>query len=93
MATEVLDVRGKTCPIPLLLTKRKLESMRTGDLLEVLGDFPQTMENIQRLVERTGNQMIKVEESRGEFSILIRKNTSENASGALEENVSCKSSE
>jgi tRNA 2-thiouridine synthesizing protein A len=93
MATEVLDVRGKICPIPLLLTKRKLESMRDGEILEVLGDYPQTRENIQKLAQRTGNETVKVDESEGEFRILIRKNASEVGSGIRKEDLSCKSSE
>jgi tRNA 2-thiouridine synthesizing protein A len=90
MANEVLDVRGKICPIPILLTKRKLESMRDGEVLEVLGDYPQTRENIEKLVQRTGNGTLKVEESEGQFRIFIRKNTSEGSS-RVREDLSCKS--
>ena len=93
MAAELLDVRGKICPVPLLLTKRKLEAMRKGDLLEVLGDFPQTRENIQDLVKRTGNETLKVEEYKGEFKILIRKNVNDNSGKVSNEDLSCKSPE
>lgn len=91
MESKVLDVRGKICPVPLLLTKRKLESMKEGEELEVLGDFPQTRENIQNLVNRTGNEILKVEEHEGEFRILIRKNAHDVAGKVREEDLSCKS--
>jgi tRNA 2-thiouridine synthesizing protein A len=87
----VLDVRGKICPVPLLLTKRKLESMGGGELLEVVGDFPQTRENIQELVNRMGNETLKVEESGGEFRILIRKSANDVAGRVRKEDLSCKS--
>jgi tRNA 2-thiouridine synthesizing protein A len=93
MAAELLDVRGKICPVPLLLTKRKLEAMREGDLLEVLGDFPQTRENIQDLVKRTGNETLKVQEYKGEFKILIRKNVNDVSGKVSDKDLSCKSPE
>jgi len=89
MGTIVLDVRGKICPVPLLLTKRKLESMVKGELLEVLGDFPQTKENIRDLVKRMGDEILKVEESRGEFKILIRRTSDGVSSKVREQDVSC----
>jgi tRNA 2-thiouridine synthesizing protein A len=93
MAGILLDVRGKICPVPLLLTKRKLESMGDDELLEVIGDFPQTKENIQELVKRTGNEVLKVEESRGEFRILIRRIANDATSRVRDEDLSCKSPE
>ena len=91
MTNIVLDVRGKICPVPLLLTKRKLESMGDGEVLEVVGDFPQTRENIEELVNRMGNETLKVEESGGEFRILIRKSTNHVTGRVREEDLSCKS--
>jgi tRNA 2-thiouridine synthesizing protein A len=74
MANKVLDVRGKVCPVPLIVTKRKLESMHYGEVLEVLSDFPQTRDNIQKIVERMGIETVKVEGKKGTFKIVIRKN-------------------
>jgi tRNA 2-thiouridine synthesizing protein A len=89
MGREVLDVRGKICPVPLLLTKRRLEAMRNGEVLEVIGDYPQTRDNIQKLVQRTGSETLKIEESVGEFRILIRKNTLKAENEVHEEDLSC----
>jgi tRNA 2-thiouridine synthesizing protein A len=73
LANDLLDVRGKTCPIPVLLTKRKLETMKEGEVLQVIGDYPQTRENILKMVERTQNKVLDVEEAKGSFKITIRK--------------------
>ncbi len=89
MGIEVLDVRGKICPVPLLLTKRKLESMRNSEELEVIGDYPQTRDNIQRLVQRMGSETLKIEESDDEFRIFIRKNALKVHRVVLEEDSSC----
>jgi len=37
---EVLDVQGEICPYPQLYTRKKLESMAAGKVLEVLTDHP-----------------------------------------------------
>jgi len=46
LATEQLDVKGKMCPIPVALTKRKLESMVSGQLLEVVGEGELEFDNV-----------------------------------------------
>jgi len=93
VASETLDVRGKICPIPLLFTKRKLESMSEGEVLQVIGDYPQTRENILKLVERTRNEVLGVEEAKGAFKITIRKKALSQGEGNLDEtDVSCPSS-
>lgn len=37
---ETLDVQGEICPYPQLYTRKKLESMASGKILEVLTDHP-----------------------------------------------------
>ena len=91
MVYQTLDVRGKVCPVPLLLTKRKLESMHSGEVLEVLSDFPQTRDNIQSLVESTGNETLKIEDERGTFRIVIRKSPSQTMGSADGEDLPCPS--
>ncbi len=37
---EILDVQGETCPYPQIYTRKKLESMPVGQILEVVTDHP-----------------------------------------------------
>ena len=93
MANDLLDVRRKACPIPVLLTKRKLESMKEGEVLQVVGDYPQTRENILKMVKRTQNKVLDVEEAKGSFRITIRKKSSSRNDENLDEmDASCQSS-
>jgi tRNA 2-thiouridine synthesizing protein A len=73
LATEKIDVKGKMCPIPVALTKRKLESMTSGQLLEVTGESELEFGNIQRWVEQHGHEVVKAIKAEGEFKIKIRK--------------------
>jgi len=38
--TETLDVLGRVCPYPLVLTKKALEKLPGGSLLKILCDAP-----------------------------------------------------
>lgn len=35
-----LDTRGLKCPLPVLKARKRLKSMATGDVLEVIADDP-----------------------------------------------------
>lgn len=73
MATERLDVKGKMCPMPVAFTKRKLESMAAGQLLEVVGEGELEFDNVQRWVKTNGHEVVEASKSGTEFRILIKK--------------------
>ena len=73
MEMEKLDVKGKMCPMPVAFTKRKLESMSSGQLLEVVGEGGLEFENIQRWVKNNGHEIVEASMSGLEFKILVRK--------------------
>ncbi len=55
----ILKCEGLVCPMPVAKTKRKLNEMEIGDILEITGDFAEASENIKRFVENEGQQVIK----------------------------------
>lgn len=73
MKTEKLDVKGKMCPMPVAFTKRKLESMASGQLLEVVGEGELEYDNVQRWVKNNGHEVVEASKSGMEFKILIKK--------------------
>jgi tRNA 2-thiouridine synthesizing protein A len=73
MSIEKIDVKGKMCPMPVALTKRKLESMTSGQQLEVTGEGEAELENIQRWVKNNGHEVIEVTKAGNEFKLLIKR--------------------
>jgi tRNA 2-thiouridine synthesizing protein A len=73
LAIEKLDVKGKMCPIPVAFTKRKLENMDPGQLLEVIGEGELEFDNIQRWTKNNGHQVVETSKSEKEFRIMIKK--------------------
>ena len=54
-----LNCAGLVCPQPVAKTKRMMNSMNSGDLLEVKGDFAEAGENIKRYIEKHGGKVIE----------------------------------
>jgi tRNA 2-thiouridine synthesizing protein A len=70
---EKLDTKGQVCPMPVALTKRKLDSLKPGQILEVTGDCGPSLENIQRWAKNQGHEVVEVSKSDVEFKIKIKK--------------------
>ena len=72
---EVLDVLGRVCPYPLVLTKKQLEKLSGGDVLKILCDAPASAEDsIPRFAEKQGYaiEVVKLED-KGYWEIYIQK--------------------
>ncbi len=72
--TYRLDLNGLVCPLPVARTKKKLSEMESGDILEVIGDFEESGQNIKRYIENHGNSVIKFEINGEDYYIKIEKN-------------------
>ncbi len=59
--------------MPVAFTKRKLESMASGQLLEVAGEGELEFDNIQRWVKNNGHEVVETSKSENEFRIIIKK--------------------
>ena len=71
-ADKTLDVRGEICPNPDVRTMTTLEKMDKGQILEVLVDYPLSVERIPKNVENRKHKVLKVEKVSGpEHRILI----------------------
>ena len=59
--------------MPVAFTKRKLESMASGQLLEVVGEGELEFDNVQRWVKNNGHEVVEASKSGAEFRVLIKK--------------------
>ena len=70
---EVLDVLGRVCPYPLVLTKKQIEKMSSGQVLKILCDAPASAEDsIPRFAEKSGYP-IEVEKTGDHWEIYLEK--------------------
>jgi tRNA 2-thiouridine synthesizing protein A len=72
---QTLDTLGRVCPYPLLLTKKALEKLGSGQTLKVLCDAPASAEDsIPRYAEKQGYNFESVKlEDNGYWELFIKK--------------------
>ena len=59
--TKTLDVRGEICPYPDVNTMTTLKQMNKGEILEILVDYPMSVERIPRSAKKNGHKVLAVE--------------------------------
>lgn len=71
--TYTLDVCGYTCPHPQLYTKKSLEKMAEGEILEVIFDNPSSQESITQMCNAEGHEVVESTQDGSRFVIKIEK--------------------
>lgn len=70
---ETLDVRGECCPYPLILTKKKVEKLRSGEILKIIADDPVAPQNIDAWAKKSGNKLLAVQQEGKIFNIFVQR--------------------
>lgn len=70
---KTLDVKDLTCPIPLIQTKRTLEKMKPGEILEVLCNSADTAANVPGWCEKSGYLFLGDKQEEDHTKIYIKK--------------------
>jgi TusA-related sulfurtransferase len=70
---QVLDAKGLSCPLPILRTKKAVESLTKEQVIKVETTDPGSKNDMASWAKRTGNQILKVEEGSGTFTFFIKK--------------------
>jgi sulfite reductase (ferredoxin) len=68
-----IDLLGVKCPFNYVKTKLKLETMQSGQRLEVLLDDGEPSENVPRSVQSDGHKLLSHVEENGHHKIVIEK--------------------
>jgi tRNA 2-thiouridine synthesizing protein A len=70
---ETLDARGLSCPMPLLKTKKAIEKLASGEILEILGTDPGTRNDLPNWAKRSGHEFLGEKEDEGFNRYFVRK--------------------
>ncbi len=61
--TDTLDCTGDVCPYPDVKSKRKVKKMNSGEVLEILVDYPLSAERIPETMESLGHKVVSVDKT------------------------------
>jgi len=69
-----LDMRGTSCPGPILEAKKLLDGMKSGEVLMLVSNCPGTPADVDAWVKNTALELVdRVEIARGAFEFYLRK--------------------
>ncbi|MEJ2688940.1 MAG: sulfurtransferase TusA family protein [Deltaproteobacteria bacterium] len=69
----LLDVTGYVCPHPQIYTKKALEKIKSGDVLDVVFDNPSSSESVSAMCDSEGHDIIPKEMNGGKYVSSIKK--------------------
>jgi TusA-related sulfurtransferase len=71
---ETLDVKGASCPMPVVKTKSAIDGLSEGEVLEVLATDPGSMSDIDGWASGTdGVELVDQEEGNDVYKHYVRK--------------------
>lgn len=73
MSDTVLDVKGLTCPLPVLKANKALRALPGGARLTVLATDPASLADFQAFCAETGHELLATETVAGVFRFSLRK--------------------
>lgn len=73
MVDQVLDLRGSSFPYCCLKAMSMLRKMKPGEVLEVLGTDPLTLEDLPLVLQESEDELIKVDKDKNFFRLYLRR--------------------
>lgn len=76
-ANEVLDAKGLACPMPIVKTKKAMNDLAEGKILEIQATDKGSKADLKAWAERTGNQYLGTIEEAGVLKHYLRKSAND----------------
>jgi tRNA 2-thiouridine synthesizing protein A len=73
MAETVLDVKGLSCPLPVLRANKVLRALPPGERLRVLATDRAAVADFQAYCRETGHALLAWSEEGGVFNFVVRR--------------------
>ena len=70
---QQLDARGMNCPLPILRTRKAINQINSGDLLEIIATDPGSVKDMESFCTQTGNRLVSSNEADNSFIFVIEK--------------------
>ena len=71
--TKTLDAKGLACPMPIVRTKKTMDSMNSGEVLKVLATDKGALNDFAAWAKSGGHTILEQKEEAGVLSFYIQK--------------------
>lgn len=70
---SMLDCTGMACPMPILKTKKAVDSLQVGQVLKMIATDPGSVSDVQAWTAKTGHALLAHEKEGDKFVFFIKK--------------------
>ena len=70
---KTLDLKGLSCPLPIVKTAQGIKEVESGELIEALATDPGSVADFNAWCKSTGNELVEQGDDGGVFRFVIRK--------------------
>ena len=68
-----LDCKGLNCPLPILKTKKAIDTLASGQVLKLMATDPGSVNDVNAWSRRTGNPLVASEKEGNVFVFYLQK--------------------
>jgi tRNA 2-thiouridine synthesizing protein A len=72
-ADQTLDCSGMACPMPILKTKKAIDSLQIGQVLKMIATDPGSTSDMEAWTAKTGHELVGSEQSGKSYIFYIKK--------------------
>ncbi|MGF1477315.1 MAG: sulfurtransferase TusA family protein [Geminicoccaceae bacterium] len=72
-ADEVLDASGLSCPLPVLKAQKRLATMASGCVLQLISTDPAAVRDVTELCAARGHVLVKDQAEAGRYAFWIKR--------------------
>ncbi|QKS71622.1 sulfurtransferase TusA family protein [Paenalkalicoccus suaedae] len=72
-AKGILDAKGLACPMPIVKTKKAMNNLESGDVLEIHATDKGAKADLAAWSKSGGHELLSQEEDNGTFKFWIKK--------------------
>jgi tRNA 2-thiouridine synthesizing protein A len=70
---RTLDLKGLSCPLPIVKTAQAMKELSSGELIEALATDPGAVPDFNAWCTSTGNELVEQTDADGVYRFVIRK--------------------
>ncbi|WP_027414727.1 sulfurtransferase TusA family protein [Aneurinibacillus terranovensis] len=69
----VVDAKGLSCPMPIVKAKKAIDSLESGQVMELETTDKGSVKDVQSWVKATNHELLKMEEDNGVYRFIVKK--------------------
>ena len=70
---QTLDLKGLSCPMPIVKTAKAMKRISSGEMVEVFATDPGSLPDFKAWCRATGNKLVESDQVDGVFHYVIQK--------------------